>query len=129
MKRFVQLAAILVIGLLAFQPALAGLHCLLGARASCVPDCPMASNSMGPNCPMSQQMAASDCPRNCCSQSLPQAFTLSAAPEKSHPGALVSLQAVAFATPAMMVSPAIQVAGIDQSLPPPIYLLNRVLRI
>lgn len=81
MKRFIQFVAVVVIALLAAQPALAGMKCEMGTptdgqRAPC---CHKAMSRMGMDCPMHHQVTASDCDQSCCNDALPQGVALLAA--------------------------------------------------
>jgi len=129
MKRRIQLAALLVIGLLVVLPAMAALPCVHGTPAACVPGCPMTMSNMGPDCQMTGQTAIGGCPQNCCSQSLPQAFAPLAAPKKLHLSAIASPVAHSFALPSNELRFTVQlpIGARAASLPP--YLLNQVFRI
>jgi hypothetical protein len=88
MKRFLQFVAIVVVALLAAQPALAGMQCEMGTPASthCAPCCHKAMRPMGMICPMSHQVAASGCDQSCCHDALPQGAALLAAGVKPKAG-------------------------------------------
>lgn len=129
MKRLVQFVAVLAIGLLVVQPALAGLPCVAGANTECAPGCPMAMNGMRPGCPMASQMASGDCPQNCRGHALPQATAPVAAPEK--------LKLAVSAAPSMLLG-SVFMAEPELNLrtpieariaSPPRYILNRAFRI
>lgn len=88
MKRFIQFVAVVVIALLAAQPALAGMKCEMGTptdgqRAPC---CHKAMSRMGMDCPMHHQVTASDCDQSCCNDALPQGVALLAAGVKPKAG-------------------------------------------
>lgn len=129
MKQPAQFVAVLVIVLLAVTPAFTGLPCVVATRTACAPGCPMAMNGICSDCPMSRQMGASQCPCNCCSQTLPETFTLSASPQKLHPGALASPLVIGVTIPAAIRTFAAPAAVEGRASPPPLYLVNRVFRI
>jgi hypothetical protein len=88
MKRILQFVAVVVIALLAAQPALAGMSCEMGTPASmhCAPCCHKAMSRLGMSCPMHHKVAASDCDQNCCHNALPQGVALLAAGVKPKAG-------------------------------------------
>jgi hypothetical protein len=74
MKTLLKLVAVILVALLAAQPALAGMQCEMGTsasghRATC---CHKAMTRMGMNCPMHHKVAASGCDENCCHDALQQ---------------------------------------------------------
>ena len=129
MKKLVQLVALLVIGLLALAPAVAGLSCALSQRTVYASGCPMARTAMGPHCPMGRQMAMGGCPRSCCPLKLPQAAAVFTATEKPRFTLLAGLSSIPFAAPQAAPAPALKPAGPHPEASPPLYLLNRVFRI
>jgi hypothetical protein len=128
MKRRIQFAAVLLIGLLAVQPALAALPCVQGTPAACVSGCPMMS-SMGTDCHMNGMTAAGNCPKSCCSRSLPQAFAFVATPIEHHLSALTAPSALVFASSAAEVRVTVRLPIDVRAASPPTYLLNQVFRI
>jgi hypothetical protein len=129
MKRRIQLAAILLIGLLVVQPALAALPCIQGAPAACVPGCPMTMSGMGSDCHMTGQTATGNCPQSCCSRSLPQAFAFVATPKELNLSALASPVAVSFVEAAADLRFTVRLPIDARAASPPAYLLNQVFRI
>jgi hypothetical protein len=129
MKRRIQFAAILLVGLLAVQPALAALPCVQGTPAACVPGCPMIMSTMGPDCHMNGMTAAGSCSQSCCPESLPQVFAFVATPKELNVSALASPVALAFALPAAELRFTVQLPIDALTASPPPYLLNRVFRI
>jgi hypothetical protein len=129
MKRRIQFAAILLVGLLAVQPALTALPCVQGTPAACVPGCPMTMSGMGSDCHMTDQTAVGGCPQNCCSQSLPKTFVPLAAPKEFHLSAIASQAALSFALPAAELRFTVQLPIDARAASPPPYLLNQVFRI
>jgi hypothetical protein len=126
MKRAFQFAAMLMVELLAVQPALAAATCATGgvARAAC----PMGMSEMGAECPMMQGVAA-ECTQDCCNHSVPKAMVLPAAPAKPN-----LLAAGAAVSPVFQVEPAAisqssWQPAVAASSSPPLHLLNRVFRI
>src|SRR3974390_3373383 len=75
MRRLAQIAAILVIALLATHPLAEGFACSLnlGAASRC---CPMDMSDLSPACSMAQQSVAAGCMQNCCRHALPQTAVL-----------------------------------------------------
>jgi hypothetical protein len=88
MKRFLQFVAVVVVALLAAQPALAGMSCEMGTPASrhCAPCCDKGMSHMGMACPMQHQVAASGCGLSCCNDALPRGVALLAAGVKPKAG-------------------------------------------
>jgi hypothetical protein len=73
MKKFLQFVAVMVVAVLATQPALAGLTCtMVAASVPCAPRCPMVVD-----CPMAHHGASADCLQDCCRYPLPQAISRS----------------------------------------------------
>jgi hypothetical protein len=129
MKRRIQFAAVLVIGLLAVQPALAVLPCVQGAPVACLPGCPMTMSGMGSDCQMTGKTSTGNCPQNCCSQALPRVLAPLAAPKQLHFSVLASPSALSFALPAAELSLAVPAPIDARAASPPQYLLNQVFRI
>ena len=129
MKRLAQLAAILVIGLLAVQPAFSGQPCSFGATQPCVPGCPEAMNGMGPDCAMARGMAASACPLSCCVRSPLTALVAFESSQRLE----IPVAAVPFALPLLGPVPgrvpSLYPPLVVRASSPPPYLLNRVFRI
>ncbi len=84
MKRLLQLVSIVVILLLAGQPAMLRADCAWGSGsgAPCVAQCPMGMGQMGMDCQMADQMASTGCPLNCCQSALQPAVARAAAPNR-----------------------------------------------
>jgi hypothetical protein len=117
MKRTLQLVALAVAVLLAAQPALAGLPCVMGT-ASCGPCaacCHGRMSQMGLDCPMPDRMAGSACDQNCCQAGLPQVVAQLAAGAKPKAGRTDYVAA----TPMMVPD-----AGPAFSAPPPVPILS-----
>ncbi len=129
MRKLIQFVAILAVGLIAVQPALAGLACVPGMHMACAPGCPMAMGGMGANCPMAGQMAAIDCSQDCCAQTHPQAIVLPALVTKLQFALLASPSAASAATFPAGTDFASRSPVTDEASSPPLYLLNQVLRI
>jgi hypothetical protein len=125
MKRFIQFAAVVLMGLMAVQPAMAVLPCVEGEHAACVPGCPMTANGMSGDC-HTNSMAATG---NCRPESLPQVFAWIGTPKELHLSALASPVAAAFAIPAAELRFAVRLAIDARAASPPRYLLNQVFRI
>jgi hypothetical protein len=124
MRRLLQIAATLVITLLALQPALDGLACSL----SMGPACPMGMGTMSPDCPMAQQTAQAGCP-DCRNHALPQSAVMTAILIKPKSGATSPMIAtVAEPLPVQAASAAGYMPAASSS-PPPLYVLNQVFRI
>ncbi len=70
MKRHLQFVAILVICLLAAQPALAGFTCNM-ATAGTSPECSHNMPAMAADCAMNQRVDASACESDCCGHAQP----------------------------------------------------------
>lgn len=132
MKRILQIVSVLVVALLAAQPALAGLSCTMGEPANipCAPDCNMAAmGQMGMDCQMPLQLAGTGCFQDCCRQGMPQAvaqLTSGAKPKAARtelvlmaPQMATALETAFRATPPDAIAAAA----------PPRYILFRVFRI
>jgi hypothetical protein len=88
MKRFLHFVAVVMVALLAAQPALAGMQCEMGTSASgyrttC---CHKAMSPMGMDCPMQHQVAVAGCGQSCCTDALPRGIALLAAGVKPKAG-------------------------------------------
>ena len=88
MKRLLKFVAVVMVAMLAAQPALAGMQCEMGTpanghRASC---CHKAMSRMGMNCPMHHKVAATGCDQNCGNDALPQGIAQLAAGVKPKAG-------------------------------------------
>jgi len=131
MKRFIQFVAVVVIALLAAQPALAGMQCEMGTPASghCAPCCHKAMSHMGMDCPMPHQVADSGCGQNYCHDALPQGVALLAAGVKLKAGKteflVVMPQMVAEANAPFVAAP----PGNKVAAAPARYILFQVFRI
>jgi hypothetical protein len=77
MKRLPQLLAVIVIGLLALQPAWAALTCNTASL------CAMGASDMGSSCPMAPSLASSECASDCCAHILLPTSQIWAATDKS----------------------------------------------
>ena len=131
MKRLLQFVAVVLVALLAAQPALAGMQCEMGTPASmhCAPCCHKAMSHMGMGCPMQHQVTASGCGQNCCHDALPQGVALLAAGVKPKAGraeflAVVSQMAAEADAPVVTAPPGYSVAAA-----PARYILFQVFRI
>jgi len=129
MKRLIQFVAVAVIGLMSAAPALTGLSCATGVRASCTAICPMAMSGMSADCPMTGQTATGDCPQNCCASGIFQALVSAAAPEKLRLAAGVSPSVATAEISVPGQTLAIHAPDEARAVSPPPYLLNRVFRI
>ncbi|MGA2216871.1 MAG: hypothetical protein ABSG51_02210 [Terracidiphilus sp.] len=129
MKRVLQVAAVVVIAVLAAQPALAGVTCgmLTVARTACVSPCGMAMSQMGMDCPMPEHVAGTGCLQECCRHGFPQGVVQSAGVKPKTGG-----------TELIMVSPAMTPDASLSFAPardfiiasaPPRYILLQVFRI
>jgi hypothetical protein len=129
MKRLLQIVSVLVIALLAAQPALAGLTCNMEAPGSmaCAPVCAMATNQMGMDCQMPQQVAGAGCMEDCCQHGLPQAVAQFATGAKPKAPQLLPTT-LPMAPPAETVFAVTPPGGIIAATPPR-YILFRVFRI
>lgn len=126
MKRVFQFAAMVVVLLLAAQPALAGVACATGGMARAA--CPMGMSEMGSDCPMAYGLAA-DCTRDCCDRTTTKAVVLPAAPIKPRTLVASAVVSTAVEPPISAVLRADWLAPMAVSSSPPHYLLNRVFRI
>lgn len=88
MKRFLQFVALVVIALLAAQPALAAMSCEMGTSASGhhAPCCHKVMSHMGMGCPIHHQVTAAGCDQNHCHDALPQSVALLSAGVKPKAG-------------------------------------------
>jgi hypothetical protein len=131
MKRFLQFVAVVVVALLAAQPALAGMQCEMGtsARMHCASCCHKAMSHVGMDCPMQNQVAASGCDQSCCHDALPRGVALLAAGVKPKAGRAefiaVALPMVAESDAAFMAAP----PGNSVAAAPARYILFQVFRI
>jgi len=89
----------------------------------------MAMDGMSADCPMAKPMLAPGCPLNCCSHAALEATEAISGWHKARvvaqPAALDNLAEIAIAEPNAAERADIGVRG----APPPIYILNQVLRI
>jgi len=129
MKKLVQLAALLMVGLLVLAPAVAGLSCALGQRAICTADCPMATQGMNPGSSMGCQMAEGGCRGSCCSLKVPQAATVFAATERTRFTLSAGPNPIQLDAPQTEPAHVPELAIVHAAVSPRIYLLNRVFRI
>jgi len=131
MKKLLQIAAVVLVALLAAQPALAGLLCTMGSPMSRpgAPSCGMVMSQMALDCPMASQSLGPVCESNCCKDCLPQVVAqLTAASKPQNERAefvAVAPQTMAGARDLR----AIQSSGLAESSPPPRYILLQVFRI
>jgi hypothetical protein len=121
MRRGLQFVAVLVIGLLAGVPSLAGIACERGP-ASAASVCPMGMSGMENDCLM-PRMDVLACVQDCCLKPL---STLAA-----KPGIVVKASIGVRTVPAPAVKLALAAAARDvpETDSPPVYILNRVFRI
>jgi hypothetical protein len=131
MKRVLQFVAVVVVAMLAAQPALAGMQCEMGTAAigHCAPCCHKVLRHMGMDCPMPHQVAASGCDQSCCHDALPRGVALLAAGVKPKAGRVefiaVAPPMVAEADAAFMAAP----PGYSVAAAPARYILFQVFRI
>jgi hypothetical protein len=131
MKRLIQFVAVVMVALLAAQPALAGMSCEMGTPASghCAPCCHKAMSHMGTDCPMQHQVTTTDCDQSCCHDALPQGVALLAAGVKPKAG---SAEFIAVAPRLVMDADAAFVGappGSAVAAAPARYILFQVFRI
>ena len=124
MKRLFQFMAIAMAGLVAAQPALAGLLC-----AAPVSACPVAMTDMGPGCPMAGRMAADNCPLTAYLRAMPQSLASVASPARPKVESPAGAQSSTFVLPTVVGSRLASGAAAAEASSPPLYLLNRVFRI
>lgn len=128
MKRVFQIAAALVVLLMAGQPLLAAATCEMGMAASPA-SCPMGMREMGPDCPMAQGMSA-ECVTRCFNCAAAKDLVLPAVPAKPK---VIAAEFTASPEIAWRVAehahPAFLDPATNNSSPPPPYLLNCVFRI
>jgi len=128
MKRIVQLAAVVVVTLLAGLPTAEALTCPLRANAA-ASGCSMSMGTMSTDCPFAQGMAANECLRDCCNCGLPKLLGPIAVRVNQKQGLPVQFVAL------VALSADSQSAGATRpdepvlSSSPPRYLLYRVFRI
>jgi hypothetical protein len=122
MKRTLQLVAVLVMGLLAGAPVLAGVRCVMSA-AGMASACPMDMSNMGSDCPM-PRMDVLACVSDCCAQQAPAVTAKQLVAEKASPATAMPLP-----TPAVKVVWAGVLLRVPETSSPPVYVLNRVFRI
>ncbi|HTA78728.1 MAG TPA: hypothetical protein VK720_04240 [Terracidiphilus sp.] len=123
MKKLLQLFAVIVIGLLAIQPALAALTCPTASR------CTMGMSGMGPNCPMTPALAAAGCVSGCCAQTLPptnQSWGTIAKPKATAANGVLVVAVVLSDAPSATERSHSDPAVLNS---PPRYILHRVFRI
>ncbi|HEY2860636.1 MAG TPA: hypothetical protein VGJ21_19610 [Terracidiphilus sp.] len=125
MRRLLQISAMLVITLVALQPALDGL-----ARSIWMgPACPMGMSAMSADCPMAQQAAQAGCAQDCCNHALPQSAVISAIAAKPKGGAPAPMITATAAPLQVQATSASVTMPAASSSPPPLYILNQVFRI
>lgn len=127
MKKVLQFVAVVVIGLMALQPALGALPCMPAAHVPCMESCPMADATM--DCPMAHSTAMQGCPPECCRHSRSETLAPAAVLAKfgaPATGDAIWVSAVAVQTPAVVPSRASRQAPATS---PPRYKLFRVFRI
>ncbi|HUB51477.1 MAG TPA: hypothetical protein VL986_04990 [Terracidiphilus sp.] len=129
MKRLLQIAAVLVIGLMAAQPVLSSLDCAARMASSCAPGCPMAMSVMAPDCAMTGMSATQDCTQNCCSRNSVEAMLLQVSTGKARTASSIPAAILATTTSAPVVAIPAEAALDVRSSSPPRYIVNRVFRI
>lgn len=129
MIQLTKIVSVVVVGLLAVAPVLAGLPCAASVHPACAAEGPMAMSGMGADCPMAGQMAAGGCPQDCCASAIAQAVTLVAAPERLRLVAAASPPVVAAEVAVHGRAPTVFAETEARASSPPPYLLNRVFRI
>jgi hypothetical protein len=131
MKRVFQFVAVVVVALLATQPALAGLPCNMGAPACgpCAHCCGKTMSHMGMACQMAHKVAGAGCDQNCCHDALPRAVAQLTAGVKPKAGGNVYLasvpQTVSDADASFVAAP----PGKPAAAAPARYILFQVFRI
>jgi len=123
MKKRLQIAAVMLAGLLAAQPSIAALACQANAG------CSMGMSEMGPNCPMTRSQAADACTPGCCDHAaaaLSREWATLAKPEALAQNAVLSCARES--GPPMMFSGSVGSCSLAASSPPR-YILYRVFRI
>ena len=126
MRRLLHISTMLVIALLALQPALEGLACSMPMGPVA---CPMSMSAMSPDCPMGQQMAQAGCAQDCCNHALPQSAVITAIPAKCRSAAPAQLTLAGAEPLQLQTAYVVRNTTAASSSPPPLYLLNRVFRI
>jgi hypothetical protein len=129
MKRIAQFVAVLGIALVAVQPVLASLPCVVSSGGVCISGCPMATIEMGPDCSMQGPMAESSCPQNCCDHNAFQATAPLAVHDKSRLSAPSTALALTMALAVTAPAAHTQVNHGPRADSPPRYILNQVFRI
>jgi hypothetical protein len=131
MKRLFQFVAVVVVALLAAQPALAALPCNMGAPACgpCAHCCGKTMSHMGMACQMAHKIAGAGCDQNCCHDALPRAVAQLTAGVKPKAGGTVYLasepQIVAGTDASLVAEP----PGKPAAAAPARYILFQVFRI
>jgi hypothetical protein len=124
MKRLFQLVAVLLVGLVAAQPALAGILCAAPAAP-----CPMAITDMGPSCGLASAVEAGASHRTGRIQAIPRSMASVALPVTTKTIAPVAVQGPIDALPEprpVLLAPG---QAPTEASSPPIYIRNRVFRI
>jgi hypothetical protein len=124
MKRLFQPVAVLLVSLVAAQPALAGILCAAPAAP-----CPMAITDMGPSCGLASQVAAGASQQTGRIQAIPRSMASVALPAASKATAPAALDSPFEALPAPRPSLLAIGQAPGESSSPPIYIRNRVFRI
>jgi len=131
MKKLLQLVALAAVGVLAFQPALSSVACVMGTPASVpsAPRCAMAMSPMGMRCQMPPHVSGTGCQQDCSQCGMAKSFALSSAGAKPKAG-----KAQLFLPMPMMAQVAIahvadEPPGTLIASSPPRYILFQVFRI
>ena len=124
MKRLFHPVAVLLVGLVAAQPAFAGFLCTAPAAP-----CPMAITDMGPSCGIAVQTAAGASQRTGRIHAIPRSMASVALPASSKAAAPaiadVRIEALPEPRPALFA----RGRATAEASSPPIYIRNRVFRI
>jgi len=134
MKRVLQVVAVVVIAVLAAQPAVAGMTCgmLTVANVNCghgASLCGMAMSQMGMDCPMPEHVAGTGCLQECCQHGFPQGVVQAASGVKPKAGGTELFMVLPAMTPAPSLSFAAPPPDSIVASAPPRYILLQVFRI
>jgi hypothetical protein len=131
MKRILQFVALAVVLVLAFEPALSSVACVVGTPASApgAPRCAMAMREMGMDCRMPRQVASIGCQRDCSQCGLAKGFALLSAGAKPKAGRAQFFVPMPIMTPAVITPFAAGPPGDLFASAPPRYILFQVFRI
>jgi hypothetical protein len=124
MKRIFQYAAVAVMGMVALQPALAGVLCTAPAGP-----CPMAITDTGPSCGMPSQPEGNGSGASAQVRVTTRSSASVALPATRKDIALAAAETPGEILPLPSAAPFVGVPAPGRANSPPIYLLDRVFRI